>query len=155
MKLPALWIAAAFAAGIGLVTRWPQQPLTCAALAVLAILAGCILIWRQRLFAAALCALAAWTALGGLALGIELAVVPADHVTHLTAANRIDLTEPLRWRGRLREDPLVMPWGRRFDIDIEQVESGGQIVPASGRLAGQYLQQSEAADRNFRDASSR
>src|SRR4029077_16567208 len=65
---------------------------------------------------------------------IELAVVPADHVTHLTAANRIDLTEPLRWRGRLREDPLVMPWGRRYEIDIEQVESGGQILSASGGL---------------------
>ena len=144
MKLPALWIAAAFSAGIAVAFRWPVKPLTCAAVAALAILAGSILIRRQLLLGAAVCALAAWTAL-----------VPADHVTRLIAANRIDLTEPLRWRGRLREDPLVMPWGRRFDIDIEQVESGGQIVPASGRLAGQYLQQSEAADRNFRDASSR
>jgi hypothetical protein len=134
MKLPTLWIAAAFAAGIGLVTRWAGHPSICVAVALLAILAGGILIWRQLLFAAALCALVAWTALGGLALGIELAVVPADHVTPLIAANRIDLTEPLRWRGRLREDPLVMPWGRRFEIDIEQVESGGQILPASGGL---------------------
>jgi len=134
MKLPSLWIAAAFAAGIGLVTRWPGHPLICAAVAVLAILAGGILIWRQRLFAAAVCALAAWTALGGLALGIELAVISANHVSRLIAANRIDLTEPLRWRGRLREDPLVMPWGRRYEIDIEQVESSGQILPASGGL---------------------
>jgi competence protein ComEC len=134
MKLPTLWIAAAFAAGIGLVTRWPGHPLICAAVAVLAILAGGILIWRQRLFAAAVCALAAWTALGGLALGIELAVISANHVSRLIAANRIDLTEPLRWRGRLREDPLVMPWGRRYEIDIEQVESAGQILPASGGL---------------------
>jgi predicted membrane metal-binding protein len=134
MKLPALWIAAAFAAGIAVAFRWPEKPLTCAAVAALAILAGGILIWRQLLFAATVCALAAWTALGGLALGIELAVVPANHVTRLIAANRIDLTEPLRWRGRLREDPLVMPWGRRFEIDIEQVESGGQILPASGGL---------------------
>ena len=134
MKLPTLWIAAAFAAGIGLVTRWPLQPLTYVVIAALAILAGCILIRRQLLLGAAFCALAAWTALGGLALGIELAVVPANHVTRLIAANRIDLTEPLRWRGRLREDPLVMPWGRRYEIDIEQVESGGQILSASGGL---------------------
>ena len=60
--------------------------------------------------------------------------VPANHVTRLIAANRIDLTEPLRWRGRLREDPLVMPWGRRYEIDIEQVESGGQILAANGGL---------------------
>jgi competence protein ComEC len=123
MKLPALWIAAAFSAGIAVAFRWPVKPLTCAAVAALAILAGGILIRRQLLLGAAVCALAAWTAL-----------VPADHVTRLIAANRIDLTEPLRWRGRLREDPLVMPWGRRFDIDIEQVESGGQILPASGGL---------------------
>ena len=60
--------------------------------------------------------------------------VPVNHVTRLIAANRIDLTEPLRWRGRLREDPLVMPWGRRYEIDIEQVESGGQILAANGGL---------------------
>jgi competence protein ComEC len=60
--------------------------------------------------------------------------VPANHVTRLIAANRIDLTEPLRWRGRLREDPLVMPWGRRYEIDVEQVESGGEILVASGGL---------------------
>jgi competence protein ComEC len=134
MKLPALCIAAAFAAGIGIITRWPHQPLAYAAVAGLAILAGTILIWRSFLFAAGICALTAWTALGGLALGIEQAVVRANHVTRLLAANRIDLTEPLRWRGRLREDPLVMPWGRRYEIDIEQVESGGQILAASGGL---------------------
>ena len=43
MKLPALWIAAAFAAGIGIITRWPHQPLMYAAVAALAILAGSIL----------------------------------------------------------------------------------------------------------------
>src|SRR6202012_1492544 len=63
-----------------------------------------------------------------------VAAVSSNHVTRLIAANRIDLSEPLRWRGRLREDPLVMPWGRRYEIDIEQVESAGQINPASGGL---------------------
>src|SRR6201982_1838200 len=107
MKLPALWIPAAFAAGIGVIKRWAQQPLTYAAISGLASLAGGILIWRRLLFAAALCGLAAWTTLGGLALAIEQAAVPANHVTHLIAANHVDLTQPLRWRGRLREDPLV------------------------------------------------
>jgi competence protein ComEC len=134
MKLPALWIAAAFAAGIALVMRWPHQPSTYAAAAGLAIIAGGVFVWRRVLYASAICALAAWIALGSLAFGIEQAAVPANHVTRLIAANRIDLTEPLRWRGRLREDPLVMPWGRRYEIDIEQVESAGQIIPASGGL---------------------
>jgi hypothetical protein len=134
MKLLALWIATAFAAGIGLTTRWPHQPLRYAAVAALAIVAGSILIWRRLLVASAICALAAWTALGALAFGVEQSAVSANHITRLIAANRIDLTEPLRWRGRLREDPLVMPWGRRYEIDIEQVESGGEILAASGGL---------------------
>jgi competence protein ComEC len=134
MKLPALWIAAAFAAGIALVMRWPHQPLAYAAGAGLAIIAGGIFVWRRLVYASAICALAAWIALGSLAFGIEQAAVPANHVTRLITTNRIDLTEPLRWRGRLRDDPLVMPWGRRYEIDIEQVESGGQILTASGGL---------------------
>ena len=91
MKLPALWIAAAFAAGIALVMRWPHQPSTYAAVAALAILAGGIFVWRRLLSRLRICALAAWIALGGLAFGIEQAAVPANHVTRLIAANRIDL----------------------------------------------------------------
>ena len=120
----------------------------------LAILAGGVFVWRSILYASAICALAAWIALGGLALGIEQAVVPANHVTRLIAANRIDLTEPLRWRGRLREDPLVMPWGRRYEIDVEQVESGGQVLSASGGLRANIYNNPQAADRNCRNASS-
>ncbi|MGA8145445.1 MAG: DNA internalization-related competence protein ComEC/Rec2 [Candidatus Acidiferrales bacterium] len=134
MKLPSLWIAAAFATGIGMAIRWPETPRLCAAAASLAILAGAFLIWRGRIGPAAACALAAWIALGSLALGIERAAVPTNHVTHLIAANRLDFTEPLRWRGRLREDPLVMPWGRRYEIDIEQVEVAGQTISTSGGL---------------------
>ena len=134
MKLPTLWIAAAFAAGIGLAGRWPEKPLLSAVAAACAILAGGILIWRKRNGAAAACALAAWVGLGNLALGVETASLPANHVTRIIAAKQIDLSEPLRWRGRLREDPLAMPWGRRYEIDVEQVESAGEILSASGGL---------------------
>jgi hypothetical protein len=134
MKLPALWIGVAFATGICAGLRWPEQPVVCAAAAAVAIVAGGILTWYQRNSAAAICVLAAWFALGGLALGIESAAMPSNHVTRLLAQNRIDLTEPLRWRGRLREDPLVMPWGQRYEIDIEQVVTAGETISASGGL---------------------
>jgi competence protein ComEC len=134
MTLPALWIAAAFAAGIGLATRWPQSVLLSAAIAAISILLGCLLVWRKKTRPGAVFAFAAWISLGGLALGIERASTPANHVTRLIAANRLDLSEPLRWRGRLREDPLVLPWGRRFEIDLEQAESAGQFLPVSGGL---------------------
>ena len=79
-------------------------------------------------------ALVAWVALGGLAIGVERAAVPANHVTRLISAGRLDTTEPLRWQGRLREDPMALPWGRRYEIDLEQVEVGGATVPVSGGL---------------------
>src|SRR5271156_2163022 len=134
MKLPALWIGVAFAIGICAGLRWPERPVVCAAAVAVAIVAGGILVWYQRNGAAAICVLTAWFALGGLALGIESATVPSNHVTRLLAQNRIDLTEPVRWRGRLREDPLVMPWGQRFEIDIEQVVIAGETISASGGL---------------------
>jgi len=44
----------------------------------------------------------------------------------------MDLSVPLRWRGRLREDPIALPWGHRYEIDLEQVEIAGEIIPVSG-----------------------
>jgi hypothetical protein len=41
---------------------------------------------------------------------------------------------PLRWRGGLREDPMRLPWGRRFEIDREQVEIAGARLPVTGGL---------------------
>jgi hypothetical protein len=111
MTLPTLWIAAAFAAGIALATRWPQSLWLSAAIAGILILVRCLLVWRKQTRAASLFALAAWIALGGLALGIERASTPANHIARLIAADRLDLSEPLRWSGRLREDPLVLALG--------------------------------------------
>ena len=47
MKLPALWIAAAFAAGIAIATRWPGPLKLWLAGAVAAMLLGAILLWRE------------------------------------------------------------------------------------------------------------
>jgi competence protein ComEC len=134
MKLPALWIAGAFAAGIALASRGPEELRAWLLVAVAAMLAAALLVWRGRIVPAWALALVAWFALGGLARSIERASVPPNHVTRLIAAGRLDLNEPLRWRGRLREDPLSLPWGRRYEIDLEQVEIAGSYVPVSGGL---------------------
>jgi len=98
MKLPALWIATAFDTGIGFAS------------AAVAILAGLILVWRRRAASAWRLALLAWLALGGLAIKVDRVAVPGNHVPRLIANGAIDRSVPLRWRGRLREDPLKLPW---------------------------------------------
>ncbi len=134
MKLPALWIAAAFAAGIGLASRWQASPRIWCVAAAVAVIAGVILIWRKRTTFAWCVALIAWVALGGLAIGVERAAVPANHIARLLSSNALDTNVPLRWRGRLREDPLKLPWGLRYEIDLERVESAGVLVQTSGGL---------------------
>ena len=66
MKLPALWIVAAFAAGIAIATRWPgplKLWLTAAVAAMLSRRGACCGV-RKRV-AAWVLALVAWAALGG------------------------------------------------------------------------------------------
>jgi hypothetical protein len=135
MKLPALWIVAAFAAGILAASRWPgSRAAWLAATVVVTILLSVILVWRGRMAMAWAFALVAWAALGGLAQCAERAAVPANHVASLIAAGRVDTSEPLRWRGRLREDPTPMPWGRRYVMDLEEVEAVGEALPVRGGL---------------------
>ena len=134
MKLPALWIFAAFAAGILASSRWPAPGAAWLVTTVAAILLGVILVWRGRIRTAWGFALLAWAALGGWALCAERAAVPANHVARLIAAGQIDTTEPLRWRGRLREDPMSMPWGRRYVMDLESAEITGEVLPLRGGL---------------------
>jgi len=134
MKLPAVWMVAAFAAGIALSEVWPHAPWPWIAAAALGILLGAVFAWRKRIVAAGAVALIVWVVLGGLALAVERATVPANHVSRLLSAGRIETNEPLRWRGRLREDPASLPWGRRYVIDLEQVETAGLILPVVGGL---------------------
>lgn len=135
MKLPALWIAAAFASGIALADAGTRPGLSAwLALAVASLLAGGVLAWRNRLFAAWLTALVAWAALGGVAVAVERSLVPENHVTRLIAAGRLDTGATLRWLGTLREDPRVFPWGRRLQINLETATIGGLPVPVRGGL---------------------
>jgi competence protein ComEC len=134
VKLPTLWLVAAFAAGIGAAARRPAPvALAGVACAVVILVAG-ILLWRQRETAAWILLLAAWCALGSLAASIERVDVPANHITRLIAKGRIDANDTLRWRGRLREDPATLPWGHRYELDLEQVEQAGEIIPVSGGM---------------------
>jgi competence protein ComEC len=140
MKLPAVWLAAAFGAGIGLASRWPAGPGRLALVACALLCLAALALWRHFEFTAWIAVLVAWAALGGFASSVERAIVPPDHVTRLIADGAIDLSEPLRWRGRLRETPMELPWGRRVEIDLDHVQVADQMLPVSGGLrANLYL----------------
>ena len=45
----------------------------------------------------------------------------------------------LRWRGRLRSDPLELPWGTRYEIELDEVESSAGRHAGRGRPAVDLL----------------
>ena len=146
MKLPAVWLAAAFAAGIALASRWPAPVAPLGAACMAAIVVSAILLWRRFSPVAWIFALAAWVSLGAVAANIERAGVPANHVARLIAEGRIDRDDALRWRGRLREDPIALPWGHRYEIDLEQVEQAGETLAVSGGLRVSLYGQTPAGE---------
>ncbi|HVB99279.1 MAG TPA: ComEC/Rec2 family competence protein [Candidatus Dormibacteraeota bacterium] len=135
---PFLWIAAALALGIALASGAPQAPLAWLVFAVGAVAAGLLMLRRKRLRAAWAAAMVAWCFVGILAATLQRATTPANRVDRLVAAGRLNLSEPLRWRGRLRDDPLRLPWGYRYEIALDQVEAEGRNLSVSGGLRLNY-----------------
>ena len=145
MKLPALWLTAAFAAGVE-IASWRAAPLRlCVSAAAAAIVLSGILAWRNRLAVAWALALLAWVATGAAAIGAERAALPPNHVAKLIAAGRLDTSEPLRWRGRLRDDPMALPWGHRYQIDLEEVQAAGTTLEVRGGLRANLYGDANAA----------
>jgi competence protein ComEC len=83
-------------------------------------------------------ALAAWIALGGASAVLERRLIPASSVARFIAEKRIETSEPLRWRGRLREDPIRLEWGARYEIDLTSVEVAGREMAIQGGLRLNY-----------------
>jgi competence protein ComEC len=147
MKLPAVWIATAFAAGIAFEGASPTKPLVWLFLALFAMALGFICLWRPtRLRAAWILALLAWFALGSLAAGIERRATPRNNVARLVAAGALDTSEPLRWRGQLRSDTMRLPWGVRYEIDLDQVEAAQRTLPVTGGLRLSYFRNAKAEE---------
>lgn len=134
MKLPAVWMVAALGAGIELAVRWPQKPQVWTIVVACSLLAGAVLLWRRFAPAALLFALIGWFAIGGLAISAQRNSLPANHVSKLIASGRIDTDAALRWRGRLRESPQALPWGYRYEIDLDEVETASGTIPIKGGL---------------------
>ena len=142
MKLPAVAIAAAFVCGIaaGLYPPVADQAIAPVFLARGFVAAGCLVIAgillvrldRVRLGAAA--SLLCWMLLGVLGAGIAQQPLPPDHILTLLDGNRINLHSPLRWHGRLRDEPAKLPWGYGYEIELTGVEYQSAFVPARGGM---------------------
>jgi competence protein ComEC len=145
MKLPSLFPVAFFAGGILLSIELEQfalpRPRFCLLAALLLLLAGYILLRRNWMIAAAVLAASAWLSLGMAAAKLERAAVSPNLASTMIESGRLDAETPLRWRGRLRGDPLQLPWGLRYQIDLEQVESSSGVMPVDGGLRLTYYRE--------------
>jgi len=115
------------------------------AVAVGVVLASLGLLRGGREQAAWFVGLLAWVFLGAAAFRLEQSAKPANHISTLLAEGRLDTGEALRWRGRLREDPVRLPWGFRYDVDLEEVEAAGQAMPIGGGLRVSYFRKERAS----------
>jgi competence protein ComEC len=142
MRLPAVALAALFACGAVLgQAPWfaervssPSYIVSGFACAALLIGAGIFLTGIGRLFPAAAVSSLSWLMLGVLSAGIAEQPRPADYVLSLVEAKRVDLQTPLRWHGRLRDEPARLPWGYGYEIELSAVEYQGSLVVARGGL---------------------
>ncbi|MGO9639855.1 MAG: ComEC/Rec2 family competence protein, partial [Candidatus Acidiferrales bacterium] len=148
MRLPSLYIAISLAGGI-LLAGIPTLQARAGAhvwllLAVLCLVAGGLLAWRGRTWFAWAAAMGAFCSLGGAAATLERTAVPPDSVAVLVREGRIETSQPLRWVGRLRQDPVRLPWGLRYDLDLEQVEVAGKALPAQGGIQVRFFREPDS-----------
>ena len=142
MKLPSLFPVGIFAGGILLSIELknfaPPSPRFFIFAALLFLLFGYTLLRRNWILAAALFAAGAWLSLGLAAANLERASVPVNLASTLIESGKLDAETALRWRGRLRSDPLPLPWGMRYEINLDEVESSAGITPVAGGLRLTY-----------------
>jgi len=138
MKLPSLWLAGCFAAGVvfsrALAAPYPIPPGIALGVAAALLVLGGLALRRSFLISSAALGLAAWVCLGAATARLGQLGVPPNLASSLIESGRLDSSVALRWRGRLRSDPLELPWGTRYEVNLQEVEPAGGIAPVSGGL---------------------
>ncbi len=151
MKLPTVAIATAFALGIafglsGRVAGHASNKIFLASLflaAATSLLAGFFLSHFTKIAAAGTASLLGWMLLGSAAAIIDQQPRASDHVLNLVATGKINLKSPLRYYGKLRDEPEKLPWGTGYEIELSAVSSAiapqdleteNPVLPTSGGL---------------------
>jgi len=142
MKLPAVATAASFVCGVILGLSAPIADRATSGrflTAVFAsscslILAGIWLTHAHRIAFRAAASVLSWIALGGLSAAISAQPLPPDHVVVLADRAQINLHGPLRWRGKLKDEPARLPWGFGYEVELEGVENQGALLSTRGGM---------------------
>jgi competence protein ComEC len=153
VRLPAVALAVSFSGGILLgsqeffLARFsaPSGLFLLICMAVLAAYAGFALAWKNHLRTGALCSVILWTVLGSAAAAIAHEPFPAHHILSVLASKRLELSSPLRWHGRLRDEPRELVWGTGMDVDLDRVEYEGAAMPLTGGLRLTFPAQAQEA----------
>lgn len=139
MRTPALGLATAYGAGLGLFANVDDSPRLLLALAALALLVGWLALGRRWLHFTLTCALLGFFLLGGATIGLTSAGVDLKRVDLLVARGEVDLSEAVRLSGWLRRAPEHKPFATIFELELESVETGGRQQPTSGGLRLAYF----------------
>jgi competence protein ComEC len=137
MRIPAVAIAVAFAGGIllGRELHPSHRVLEFSFLLIISLLIVALLFaWRDKPWAAAIFSLAGWVCLGASAMVSALQPLPAEHILNRLAAGQIELKTPLRWFGRLRNEPARLPWGVGLEMDLSGVQTSAGMIPVTGGM---------------------
>ena len=154
MKIPGLYVLPAFCTGIIVAALHPASGRV-AVLCAAGLFLMAFALWRYHLYVASFAiVLAGWSALGFLALIVQQHNRPANLASHLVEAGAIDSSFPMRWRGILRENPETLPWGTRFDVDLESVQVSAEQINVSGGLRATYFGEAVARATTFRAGDS-
>jgi hypothetical protein len=149
MNLPSLFPVALFAGGILLSIELKSFAMPSLRFYILAalvlLLIGYILLRQNWILPAALFAAGAWLSLGIAASNLERASVSPNLASTLIESGKLDAETALRWQGRLRSDPLQLPWGMRYEIDLDEVESSAGFTPVAGGLRLTYYNEGSAS----------
>lgn len=142
MKLPAVAIAAVFALGIafglsGVIASHARSQLSVGllfALAATSLFTAVFFLHYKRVAFASVLSAICWLSLGIVGACIAQQPRAADHILSLVSAGKIDVKSPLRYFGKLHDEPEKLPWGWGFDIALTGADYQGTLVPASGGL---------------------
>ncbi len=145
MKLPSLFPVTLFAGGILLSIELKNialpSPRFCIFTAFALLLIGHIVLRQKWTIAAIVFAAGAWLSLGLAASNLERASEAPNLARTLIESGKLDADTALRWRGRLRGDPLQLPWGMRYEIDLDHVETSAGVTPVAGGLRLTYYKE--------------